>query len=276
MNYNYNKNYQTSPEQTFDFNYNFFYRYAQHCGFVNGYNQAIYEKSFSQGYQYALTTNQETVTVPKFYQTKINTNSNCGTCSKSTSTIYTTTSNCGYTTNSNCGYTTTSNCGYTTTSNCGTCSKSTSPISISASGAESFKSVLKEHPPNSPKTPVTPNPPRESKVRSLIFTDDDTISDFSDISGDLFHISDEESKDDIKQLNIFTVNDKITPINTNNLESPSPSKIRHLPPLPPPAPTKEKKHIFNVNSSWDNFNKTIKYKDIIFSSEEEEDTMSYD
>ena len=43
----------------FQFDYNFFYRYAQQCGFVNGYNQAIYDKSFVEGYNYAKNTNKE-------------------------------------------------------------------------------------------------------------------------------------------------------------------------------------------------------------------------
>jgi len=106
------------------------------------------------------------------------------------------------------------------------------------------------------------------KKKSLIFTDEDTISDFTDESGDFFNISGDET-DDIKKSSIFTSTDKITPINTQNLSSPT--KKRGLPPLPPPINKKRKVNFFDSNSesSWDNLNKTIKYIDPIFSSEEE-------
>lgn len=47
--------------------YNRYYRNAEYSGFVNGYNSAIYEKSFQLGYEYG-KQNKDTFQIPEFYK----------------------------------------------------------------------------------------------------------------------------------------------------------------------------------------------------------------
>ena len=65
MSYNYNKKYYCNSD--FDYFNNMYYN-SQNLGFTNGYNQAIYDKCYNLGYQYALTYNTQPYLVPYFYQ----------------------------------------------------------------------------------------------------------------------------------------------------------------------------------------------------------------
>ena len=85
--YKYNTNYNTENiNKIFEQN-QYFYDYARHCGFLNGFNMAVYQKNYELGYNYAKTYYNEPYHVPKFFQNKhvpTNINQNVNTTNSTT------------------------------------------------------------------------------------------------------------------------------------------------------------------------------------------------
>ena len=67
--YRFNTKYNNTMNDIFKEN-QYFYDYARNCGFLNGYNLAVYQKSYQLGYNYAKNYHNEAYEIPMFFQEK--------------------------------------------------------------------------------------------------------------------------------------------------------------------------------------------------------------